>query len=369
MKYILVNSCETIQHQYESDNINDVIREFKGRVAYDIILLKAFDVLDYNKIYEKYHIYKIDRSPEMRNYIILDTLTYDIEENDFKSESRIQPKNSTVKNSQEHIKIFDVMCKKDKNENAGDNDTPKINVVTNTSKNASVNTTLDASPHEPYDKVKCKPFPNRMMLSDEMEDYENIIGSDSEEMDNEFEYCSDVESKMESSDEPSDSDIEFPTDDETISPETKDFIDDQELNDFKKKIDALKNEHRQKVKHIKHMEKKVSKRKNNLAEEICELTTDVKQEKYEKEKLEKHKKKFEADRIAYNRIKKDIGDNKILESKLPPFYINIYNILKQMDLNGELETDKAFEIFMTEYKKFVESQENIKEEDDTYGIL
>jgi hypothetical protein len=73
MEFILINTCETIQSQFTSPVFSDVEKEFFGRISHDLEILKLYNISDFNKIYDNYVIYRVNKSPQSKFFQILET--------------------------------------------------------------------------------------------------------------------------------------------------------------------------------------------------------------------------------------------------------------------------------------------------------
>jgi len=102
---------------------------------------------------------------------------------------------------------------------------------------------------------------------------------------------------------------------------------------------------------------------------VVDLCDEHRQEKRElaikKERLNEKRRVFENDKIVYYRIKKDIVDGKLTESKVSPLFTQKYAIFEIMNEDEQLNGDEAFAKYCHYESKLKENkQDNI---DDAFA--
>lgn len=364
MEYILVNTCETIQNQFISQNLQYVEREFFGRITHDLDVLRSYGVSDFNKVYDNYTIYKVTRSPQTHFFQIVETYKFEITTNKFKCVNQIQHINTPTKiessvastalahadailsKKTEDVQLFDITCKK------------------------QTNSTVDFDINEDVSDKKGKKLSskNDVSLVDDPFGDEEYEDEDEDDEDDEYEEEDDDELVDDVDDDP---DVVPYSEDTDTDTDTEDENDDtSELKTVKEKIKQLQELQAVKKARIEEFEKKRDKAREKLADEMCEVSLAKKKEQYEKEKLEESKRKFAVDRNVYEKIKEDVLSGKLDENNITPFFINTYKVLREMDTNNTLQDPDAFNIFMKSYADLVNKlKDTIKEEDEPYGIF
>jgi hypothetical protein len=307
MKFILINNVGKIPNVYKSDNINDLLQEFKYNFNYDLALLNQFGINDKNKIYNNYTIYQYVKTPKTNNKLIIDEFKFNEDTQTFTSiidKKNVQNKEKIIKNAIEIIQP---------NNSNLHNDCEQIS---NTENNCDL-FGIQFNKHE-----QCS----------------NISVSEND-------YETDLDSYID------------PTEQQT----DLENIDQTYLKEIEEKIQEMKKIQEEKENKIKEYDEKHKKEKETLVDLICENNYKKNNEKFLKEKYENGKNKFEADKQCYRKIKEETNTSDL---KLPKFFVLTFNILKEMEEEGNIEQDNSYDIFLEKYK-----QDYTDEYDDTYGIF
>jgi len=89
--------------------------------------------------------------------------------------------------------------------------------------------------------------------------------------------------------------------------------------------------------------------KDNLANYYCDISTEKRMLRMQKEKAEERLRIFESDKKVYDKIKIDIAREKITENNIPELFVKQYAILKFMDINNLLNTDNEYDTYTSLY--------------------
>lgn len=144
-----------------------------------------------------------------------------------------------------------------------------------------------------------------------------------------------------------------------------------ETNKIKQKYDDVKKLWQTKIDRLNQQKEICKKIQENAADIHCNVALAKTDERYEKEKLEERKRKFESDKKSYRMIKADLNTGKIHE--IPPIFNEIYTVLKTLEENNELDKEDDFDKFMQLYKKLIPTPADellkIGKATDPYGIF
>lgn len=375
MTYILVNSSELIQTQFETNNVDDIEREFFGRTSHDIELLSSMQLSEHAcSIYERYTIYKIIHSPVSHYPIITEIIRYDMKTNEFKhnlinrthvEHTQSQQSSDTFKKDikkmteQQNIKhMHDIPCSVDRDEQY-DHRNPSKHMI------PKLHKCVEHSDHSHSDV-----FGMHNDSESDLDDYmnqecssndENALDCDTKESDNE--WCrstnSDDENKCRDRHNKKTS-VQQTSDDENAT-----------LSEVKKELDSLTEQQDEKLKQLQEREKE-------NVDKLCEIKTQKNDIEYDEQKKNECVKKFNADCETYKRLKQDLSDlsnttdpiDPSIVKRVPPFFINTFLILRQMDNLHELDTQNAATIFFEKYLDFLKNNiGNVEEQDDPYGLM
>ena len=432
MGYILVNTSELLQNQYISDSFDDVVKEFYGRISHDIYILKSYGISDFSRAHENYVIFGVSLSPNSHLFSIRETYKYMQDTCSFMCVKQTagsiipeQPKPikapdplSTVERiisqNMGDLQLFDIKCKKQQSKGI---DVPipsipftnkklvKRNFIHEPSDDEldlESNTSNDVPDHDVTEQEHDEEDSDNETEHDEEDsdneseqehdekdsDNESEQEHDKKDSDNETEHDeedSDNESEQEHDEKDSDNESEQEHDKKDSDNETEHDEEDSDNDNIIKNNDCANNDEivklREKIQQaqtlyaikkarIKQYEKENRDEHDRIANELCEISDLKKKEQYNKNKLEANKKKFEADKIVYKKMSTDIKNGTYDVKCIPPFFINTYTVLDEMNAKNEFEIPDAYDKFMTAYTTLMKSKKNeIEEGDDQYGIF
>jgi len=376
----------------------------------DITLLKNIGITHLaHKVYDQYTIYKIKELAPCK--IITQTIVYDANTNTFKcckhlkqkvvkehepEKERPKTKRDTVEHALEHIdeliqkhsttqcnqvgnKLFDVPVEK-----CGtiSSDTSVSCDIVSVEPLPQKETTTDIDNQEYNKKTNdqdAQYFPDH--LSDDSNFDDRFICDETDDVnhdmiDGENNVENNDENNVENNDENNDennveNNDENNDENDVVNNVVNNGENDEDLERLKKCIETKKME-MQKIKtnlcnEIKEIGKKRKDEMDKFAELHCEHLTELRNGRMEKEKSDEMKRKFECDRMAYSQIKNDIANDKFDVTRLPSFFINIYNVMDEMEMENTLHVDNAFDIFKTKIEKY-DNDEELRTRDE-YGIF
>ena len=395
MGYILVNTSELLQNQYISDSFDDVVKEFYGRISHDIYILKSYGISDFSRAHENYVIFGVSLSPNSHLFSIRETYKYMQDTCSFMCVKQTagsiipeQPKPikapdplSTVERiisqNMGDLQLFDIKCKKQQSKGI---DVPIPSIPFTNKKLVKRNFIHEPSDDElDLESNTSNDVPDHDVTEQEHdeEDSDNETEHDEEDSDNESEQehdekDSDNESEQEHDKKDSDNETEHDEEDSDNDNIIKnnDCANNDEIVKLREKIQQAQTLYAIKKARIKQYEKENRDEHDRIANELCEISDLKKKEQYNKNKLEANKKKFEADKIVYKKMSTDIKNGTYDVKCIPPFFINTYTVLDEMNAKNEFEIPDAYDKFMTAYTTLMKSKKNeIEEGDDQYGIF
>jgi len=85
---------------------------------------------------------------------------------------------------------------------------------------------------------------------------------------------------------------------------------------------------------------------NDIEQLSCQLQKDKNELKHKKDLEDEKRRKFEANKVVYFRIKQDIQNGKIDEDNIPVLFVDDYPIFKFLDTEGLIDKDDNFLIYM-----------------------
>ncbi|ARF09503.1 hypothetical protein Indivirus_1_126 [Indivirus ILV1] len=125
---------------------------------------------------------------------------------------------------------------------------------------------------------------------------------------------------------------------DNISPET-----------LKKTIDELENLKKQEEEKLKELEE-INEKDTNKFSDFCDKLGDAKREyRRNKEMEEEKKKKFEANKCAYRKMRQHLIDGKITENDISPLFKKEYPIYKFMDEKDLLDKPDEYILYLNMY--------------------
>lgn len=379
MTYILINSSELIQTQFETNNIDDIEKEFFGRTSHDIELLGSLQLLSNTSvIYDKYTIYKINYAPISRYPIILDIIKYDMNKNTFvhmainrvhiNQEHCCTGIQKTVSNQQKIIKQQSHDIPFDAH-----NDDASVRYYNFGRQENHYTDYRNMKPEtNMFDRdVDCRHTKKENKCDDsdtcDIDEYMKVDDDDDSnchEMNDSENEKNDTSDDNESDNDKSDKESETNKDPDI---ENIEDVDDNVLIDIKKQIDEMKQRRDERIKQMKEAEKQREELRPKVAEMLSDVSAKMKDHFREQQKIDDFIRKFNTDRETYYKIKLE---NLTSLDQLPPFFVNTYIIMKNMDSQGELNKQDAFSKFFNNYVKYIEKNyDTIKEENDPYGII
>jgi hypothetical protein len=118
---------------------------------------------------------------------------------------------------------------------------------------------------------------------------------------------------------------------------------------LKEQLDKLIELKEDQLDNIDNVKDIIEQDKDKLANYYCDISTEKRILRMQKEKEEEKLRIFESDKKVYEKIKIDINKEKISEDNIPELFIKQYPILKFMDLNNLLNTDNDYDTYKSLY--------------------
>jgi len=139
---------------------------------------------------------------------------------------------------------------------------------------------------------------------------------------------------------------------------------DGDLSELKEKMELLKVLKETEEKKLKELEQIKEKDSENFVK-YCEDVNDNKRLYFkEKERAEERRNRFEANKVAYNRMKQDILNGKLSENNISCLFANEYPIYKFMDQKQLLDQPDDYITFLNIYDQM--HPNNTLEKENTY---
>jgi hypothetical protein len=344
-RYIV--SCKfdnLIQKSFEQ--FSDACVMYFDLIRHDINTCKLFNG-NPNRLYDQYVIQKVKMTCDKHYKRVTKTFTFDVKTNTF---HYVEHNKYVVKelNPQQKKEVTE----KQKMETAIEHIGELINKHATDDQHVSKNCVFDV-PIEKNSILNTSESSNDMCLDEfESDDICEEIERDSIVSD-----IDDVDKKEEHNTQQIDDTND--TDENNMDPDL--------LRKCKEQLDRLREIQMKKNEELKQITEQHQKELEQVAE-VCSVVSLEKKNKYlEDETKKQNERKFEADKKTYELIKKDI-EKKICDvSKLPPFFMKTYDILKIMDDDGTLYDPNAYDIFMKKYKECDKEYNDTC--DDRYGLF
>lgn len=135
-------------------------------------------------------------------------------------------------------------------------------------------------------------------------------------------------------------------------------IDTEELEKTIRVLKELKNQEQLKIEELK-------KQNVNDIENFSRYNDKLGDEKREfikiKDREQQRRRVFEADKIAYRKMKLDISDGNLTEEKISEFFISKYPIIKFMDQKKLLDKEDDYIIYLNLYNEMYPQKDNMDE--------
>jgi hypothetical protein len=139
-------------------------------------------------------------------------------------------------------------------------------------------------------------------------------------------------------------------------------IDNMSPENLKKTLDTLQELKQKGTEKLNNLKKVYDDDIKNFSK-FCNDLGDVKRELRRNIDREKERRnKFEANKNAYRKIKKDIDDGKLTENKISELFINEYPVYKFMDEKNLLDKDDEYIVYLNLYNELYSGKKN---EDNT----
>jgi hypothetical protein len=130
---------------------------------------------------------------------------------------------------------------------------------------------------------------------------------------------------------------------------------------LKEQLDKLNELKEQQLDIIDDAKDKLEDDRDKLTEYYCNISSEKRMLRIQKQKEEEKQRIFEADKKVYEKIKIDIIKERISEDNLPELFINKYPIFKFMDLNNLLDTDNDYDTYKSLYDEMYPPEKKIND--------
>jgi hypothetical protein len=144
-------------------------------------------------------------------------------------------------------------------------------------------------------------------------------------------------------------------------------VDDDELQEF---YQTMVRESKEQDEKIKFLKEELEEDEENYADYRYELNSKLNDIKYDKEKQEDMKSRFESEKnFTYVNIRNDVESGKLLIENIPSMFAKQYPVYKFMDNRDLLNDDHAYDIYQDLYKSMYDEDSDTDDNDNIENML